>query len=194
MAIRDRVHEQLAQLKASFKGDISDSALTRAQYATDASNYRVPPALVVCPRDADDVACVLEWARRWHIPITSRGGGTSTAGNSIGEGIVIDFSRYMNKILAIDPEQRTARVQPGVVMSDLQAAAASFGLRFGPDPSTQNRATFGGMIGNNACGPHAVAYGKTADNVLDVQCIDGRGRKFSARDFLWESFRQESFR
>ncbi len=193
MAIRDRVHEQLAQLRASFKGDISDSALTRAQYATDASNYRVPPALVVCPRDADDVACVLEWARRWRIPITSRGGGTSTAGNSIGEGIVIDFSRYMNKILAIDPEQRTARVQPGVVMSDLQAAAAPFGLRFGPDPSTQNRATFGGMIGNNACGPHAVAYGKTSDNVLDVQCIDGCGRKFSARDFSLGELSLEEF-
>ena len=183
MAIHDRVREQLTQLRASFKGDISDSALARAQYATDASNYRVPPALVVCPRDADDVACVLQWARRHHIPITSRGGGTSTAGNSIGEGIVIDFSRYMNKILEIDPEARTARVQPGVVMSDLQTAVAPFGLRFGPDPSTQNRATFGGMIGNNACGPHAVAYGKTADNVLDLQCIDGCGREFSASEF-----------
>ena len=170
----------ISELAARIEGDVDASRLVRAQYATDASNYRVPPRVVVFPRHSEDVRTILAWAREHRIPVTSRGGGTSTAGNSIGTGVIIEFSRYMNKILDIDPEARTARVQPGVVMSDLQAAAAKYGLRFGPDPSTQNRATFGGMIGNNACGPHAVAYGKTANNVVALECIDGCGREFTA--------------
>lgn len=179
-AAAQQVTRWLPELAEAIKGEIESSALTRAQYATDASNYRVPPAVVVFPQDAADVREILAWARAHRLPVTSRGGGTSTAGNSIGAGVIIEFSRHMNKIIAIDREARTARVQPGVVMSDLQAAAAKYGLRFGPDPSTQNRATFGGMIGNNACGPHAVAYGKTAENVLALRCIDGRGREFVA--------------
>jgi FAD/FMN-containing dehydrogenase len=114
------------------------------------------------------------------VPVTSRGAGTSCAGNSVGPGIVIDFSRHVNAILDLDPEARTAQIEPGVVMSTLQKAAAPHGLRFGPDPSTQNRATLGGMIGNNACGPHAVAYGRTADNVLELDVVDGRGHRFTA--------------
>ena len=104
-----------------------------------------------------------------------RGGGTSVAGNAIGPGLVIDTSRHLTRIVSIDTEARTATVEPGVVMDTLQRALAPSGLRFGPDPSTSNRATFGGMIGNNACGPHAVAYGRTADNVVSLNVIDGRG-------------------
>ena len=172
--------QDIQELQQAITGDVEVSELSRAQYATDASNYRVPPQLVVFPKSDGDVRAALEWSRRYSVPVTSRGGGTSTCGNSIGPGMVLEFSRYMNQILAINPEARTARVQAGVVMSDLQAAAAQYGLRFGPDPSTQNRATFGGMIGNNACGPHAVAYGKTANNVLSLHCIDGAGREFEA--------------
>ncbi|VEI13641.1 FAD-binding and (Fe-S)-binding domain-containing protein [Trueperella bialowiezensis] len=167
-------------IAARISGEVDGSVRVRAEYSTDASNYRVPPRLVVFPKDADDVAATLTVCRDRGVPFTSRGGGTSVAGNAVGEGVVLDFSRYMNKILEIDPQARTARVQPGVVMSDLQREAAKHGLRFGPDPSTQNRATFGGMIGNNACGPHAVAWGRTADNVLALECIDGRGREFTA--------------
>lgn len=152
----------------------------RAEYSSDASNYRVVPQAVVFPRTADEVAGVHEVSRRFNVPITPRGAGTSVAGNAVGPGIVMDFSRYMNAILEIDPEAATARIQPGVVMSDLQRAAAPFGLWFGPDPSTKNRATLGGMIGNNACGPHALAYGRTADNVLSLSVIDGTGRHFEA--------------
>lgn len=170
------------ELRTLIAGEVDDSTRVRALYSTDASNYRILPSVVCFPRDARDVALILDVARKAGVPVTSRGGGTSVAGNSIGEGIVIDFSRYMNRIIEIDPEARTARVEPGVVMSDLQQAAAKYGLRFGPDPSTQNRATFGGMIGNNACGPHAVAYGRTADNVVDLVCIDGQGRTFRASD------------
>ena len=103
------------------------------------------------------------------------------AGNAVGTGVVLDFSRHVNRILEIDPEAQTARVEPGVVMAALQKAAAPHGLRFGPDPSTQARATLGGMIGNNACGPRAVAYGRTADNVLALDVVDGTGRRFEAR-------------
>lgn len=159
--------------------EVEDSARARSEYASDASNYRIPPAAVAFPRDADEAEETLRIAREAGIPITSRGAGTSVAGNAIGPGIILDFSRYMNRILDIDPTTRTARVQPGVIMTDLQVAAAPLALWFGPDPSTKNRATFGGMIGNNACGPHALAYGRTADNVVALDVIDGRGRRFT---------------
>ncbi|QOR45996.1 FAD-binding and (Fe-S)-binding domain-containing protein [Trueperella pecoris] len=164
-------------ISARIEGDVDASSRARAEYSTDASNYRVPPQVVVFPKNDADVAAVLAACRELSVPLTSRGAGTSVAGNSVGEGVVVDFSRYMNRVIGIDPVARTARVQPGVVMSDLQAAVAAHGLRFGPDPSTQNRATLGGMIGNNACGPHAVAWGRTADNVVALTCLDGRGRR-----------------
>ncbi|MEV1331427.1 FAD-linked oxidase C-terminal domain-containing protein [Micromonospora costi] len=170
----------VAALRQAVDGDVDDSERRRAEYSTDASNYRVPPRVVVAPRDTDDALAALDVARRLKVPVTARGAGTSVAGNAVGTGMVLDFSRYLDRIIALDPEARTAVVQPGVVMSSLQAAAAPHRLRFGPDPSTQNRATLGGMIGNNACGPHAVAYGRTADNVVSLDVVDGTGRRFNA--------------
>ena len=167
-------------LRAAVRGSVDDSSRRRAEYSTDASNYRVVPQVVVFPRDTDDVLAALDVARAAGVPVTSRGGGTSVAGNAIGTGVVIDLSRHVNRVLEIDAEARTARVEPGVILTDLQEAAAPHGLRFGPDPSTQARATLGGMIGNNACGPRAVAYGRTADNVVDLDVIDGLGRRFTA--------------
>ena len=152
----------------------------RAEYSTDASNYRVLPQVVTFPRHTDEVLATLEVARAHGAPITARGAGTSVAGNAVGPGVVIDFSRHLHAIGEIDPTQRTAVVQPGVVMSSLQTAAAPHGLWFGPDPSTKNRATLGGMIGNNACGPHALAYGRTSDNVRSLDVVDGSGRRFTA--------------
>ena len=168
------------QLRRVVRGTVDDSVRRRAEYATDASNYRVVPQVVVEPLDVDDVLATLEVSRATGVPVTSRGGGTSVAGNAIGTGIVIDFARHLNRILELDPAGRSARVEPGVIMASLQKVAAPHGLRFGPDPSTQARATLGGMIGNNACGPHAVAYGRTADNVQALSMIDGRGRRFTA--------------
>jgi FAD/FMN-containing dehydrogenase/Fe-S oxidoreductase len=170
----------VAALRSSVRGAVDDSSRRRAEYSTDASNYRVVPQVVVFPQDPDDVQAALAVARDHGVPITSRGGGTSVAGNAVGTGVVLDFSRHVNRILEIDPEARTARIEPGVVMAALQKAAAPHGLRFGPDPSTQARATLGGMIGNNACGPRAVAYGRTADNVLALDVVDGTGRRFTA--------------
>ncbi|WP_263118363.1 FAD-binding and (Fe-S)-binding domain-containing protein [Cellulomonas sp. RIT-PI-Y] len=163
-----------------MRGDVDNSTRRRAEYSTDASNYRVVPQVVAFPRDVDDALAALETARGLGIPVTSRGGGTSVAGNAVGTGLVLDWSRHVNRVHSIDPEAGTARIDPGVVMAMLQREAAPHGLRFGPDPSTQARATLGGMIGNNACGPRAVAYGRTADNVLELDVVDGRGRRFTA--------------
>src|SRR5699024_1901377 len=123
----------------AISGEVDDSVRRRAEYSTDASNYRIPPRVVVFPRNRADVVSILDVARAHSVPVTSRGGGTSIAGNAVGPGVIIDFSRHMNAILDVDPVARTARVEPGVVMSDLQAVASPHGLRFGPDPSTQNR-------------------------------------------------------
>jgi FAD/FMN-containing dehydrogenase len=170
----------VAALRGAMRGAVDDSTRRRAEYSTDASNYRVVPQVVAFPQDPDDVLAALDVARTAGVPITTRGGGTSVAGNAVGPGLVLDMSRHVHRILDVDPEARTARVEPGVVMSSLQRAAAPHGLRFGPDPSTQARATLGGMIGNNACGPRAVAYGRTADNVLELDVVDGTGRRFTA--------------
>ncbi len=169
------------RLASLLAGEVEGGTRRRAEYSTDASNYRVVPSIVAFPKHADDVVAAQNFAREEGMAFTVRGGGTSTAGNSIGSGIVVDLSRHMNNVISIDPEARTAKVQPGTVLTTLQAQAAAHGLRFGPDPSTSNRATLGGMIGNNACGPHAVAWGKTSENVSSLTVIDGLGRQYVAR-------------
>jgi FAD/FMN-containing dehydrogenase/Fe-S oxidoreductase len=174
------VAELELQLRRRRIGEILDvTALTRALYSSDASLYRVVPQAVAQPRTVEDVAAVLDAARAAGMPVTTRGAGTSCAGNAVGPGLILDTSRYLNTIVDIDPEDRTARVEPGVVQSALQVAAAPYGLRFGPDPSTHNRCTIGGMIGNNACGPRALGYGRTADNVAALEVITGSGEQIT---------------
>ncbi len=162
--------------------EADDGTGRRAQYSSDASLYRVVPRAVAFPRHVDELAATLEVCRRLGVPLTLRGAGTSIAGNAVGPGLVVDTSRHLGRVLGIDPEQRTARVQPGTVLATLQAAAAPHGLRFGPDPSTHNRATLGGMIGNNACGSRALGYGRTADNVVALDVLTGTGRRLLALD------------
>ncbi|MEV0476376.1 FAD-binding oxidoreductase, partial [Streptomyces prunicolor] len=147
----------------------------RAAYAYDASNYRVPPLAVVFPRSAEDVAALVRACRDLRIPLTARGAGTSMAGNAIGPGVVLDFSRHLNKVIAVDPDTRTAVVEPGVVLDDLQRAAAPHGLFFGPDPSSHSRCTLGGMIGNDACGNHSVRYGRTVEHVEELEIVTATG-------------------
>ena len=182
LAGMDAAAEVTGELRRRVRGTVSDDVRRRAEYSSDASNYRVLASVVVEPLDIDDVLAILEVSRGSGVPVTSRGGGTSIAGNSIGAGIVVDFARHLNHILEIDVDGRTARVEPGVVLASLQNALRPDGLRFGPDPSSHARATVGGMIGNNACGPHSVSYGRTADNVEAMTVIDGRGRQLSTRD------------
>ncbi|GAB3480937.1 FAD-binding and (Fe-S)-binding domain-containing protein [Nocardiopsis coralliicola] len=162
-------------LRGAVDGTVAFDAGTRALYTADASNYRHVPLGVVVPRTADGVAAAVAACAEHGAPIVPRGGGTSIAGNAIGPGVIIDTSRHLTAIEHIDPAARTARVQPGVVLDALRAAAAPHGLTFGPDPSTHSRCTLGGMIGNNSCGAHSVAWGTTADNVesLDVLLPDG---------------------
>ena len=160
--------------------DVDSSVGTRARYSSDAGLTRIPPLAVAFPRTPEQAVAAFNLARAHGVPLTARGGGTSCASNAIGPGLVLDFSRHMNRVISIDPEARTATVEPGCVGSTLQAAAAEYGLRFGPDPSSQNRATIAGMVANNACGPHATAWGRTSDNIVSLECIDGQGRRFTA--------------
>ncbi|KRF16750.1 oxidoreductase [Nocardioides sp. Soil797] len=165
----------LAALRRRGVRDVSTSALDRAMYSSDASLYRVVPQVVARPRDVDELPAILEAARESGVPVTMRGAGTSIAGNAVGPGIVVDTSKHLTRVLEIDPEARTARVEPGVVHAQLQRELTSLGLRYGPDPSTHTRCTIGGMLGNNACGSRALGFGRTADNVAGLDVVFGTG-------------------
>ncbi|MFD7509366.1 FAD-binding and (Fe-S)-binding domain-containing protein [Streptomyces sp. NPDC059853] len=169
--------ELAAALRAVMRGEVEFDAAARALTTMDASNYRRVPVGVVAPYDADDVAAALAVCRAHGVPVVARGGGTSIAGQATGVGVVMDFTRHMNRVLALDADARTAVVQPGVLCDTLRDAAAPHGLTFGPDPSTHARCTIGGMIGNNSCGSHSVAWGTTADNVHALDALTYRGER-----------------
>ncbi|MEV7087602.1 FAD-binding and (Fe-S)-binding domain-containing protein [Streptomyces sp. NPDC093085] len=154
-----------------MRGEVDFGAAARALMTMDASNYRRVPVGVVTPRDAADVAAALAVCRDHSVPVVPRGAGTSIAGQATGVGVIMDLTRHLRTIVSLDPEARTAVVQPGVVLDDLRAAARPYGLTFGPDPSTHSRCTLGGMIGNNSCGAHSVAWGTTADNVRRLEVL-----------------------
>ncbi|MGW3572330.1 FAD-binding and (Fe-S)-binding domain-containing protein, partial [Streptomyces sp. NPDC000941] len=167
-------------LRRAVRGEVSFDTASRALMTMDASNYRRVPAGVVAPYDADDVAAALAVCRERAVPVVARGGGTSIAGQATGVGVVLDFTRHMRSIVSLDPDARTAVVQPGVILDDLRAAAGAYGLTFGPDPSTHSRCTLGGMIGNNSCGSHSVAWGTTADNVRELDVVTYGGERLRA--------------
>ena len=167
--------EDLARV---VRGSVRCDTATRAMWSADASNYRRVPIGVVTPRDAEDVQAAITVCRAHEVPLLPVGARTSIAGQAVNTAVVLDFSR-MNAIVAIDPDARTARVQPGVVLDALRDAARPHGLTFGPDPSTHNRCTLGGMIGNNACGSHSVAWGKTVDNVHTLDVLTYRGERLT---------------
>jgi len=159
----------------SVEGEVRFDRGTIAIYSHDASNYRQVPVGVVIPRREEDVIATVALARENNIPVLARGGGTALGGQATSAALVLDFSKYMNKVIAIDAAAKTATVQPGVIQSALNAELAAHGLFFAPDPSTKDRCTIGGMIGNNSCGAHSAAYGKTVDNLesMDVLLYDG---------------------
>src|SRR5690348_6586209 len=163
--------ELAAALRRAMSGGVRFDSYSRRLFSRDASMYAIEPLGVVFPRDADEAAAVVSTAAAFGVPVLPRGAGTSLAGQTVGRAIVMDFSRHMNRILAIDAEARLARVQPGVVQEELNLAAAGDGLMFGPDTSTSNRATLGGMIGNNSAGSHSVRYGMTVDHVLSLDVV-----------------------
>src|SRR3954453_15273114 len=164
-----------AALRRHLRGEVRFDNGSRALYATDGSNYRQVPIAVVIPRHADDVIATISICREHGAPVLCRGGGTSLAGQCCNVAVVLDFSKYMSKIVELDPERRIARVQPGIVLDHLRNAAEKFHLTFGPDPASHIRCTLGGMIGNNSCGVHSVMAGKTDENIeeLEILTYDG---------------------
>jgi FAD/FMN-containing dehydrogenase/Fe-S oxidoreductase len=175
----DRIAGLAADLRAAVGGDVRFDDAHRAMWSADASNYRKVPIGVVAPRDAADVEAAMAVCRAHEVPVLPRGAGTSIAGQAVNTAVVLDFRKYLNRILEVDPDARTARVEPGVICDDVRDAGAPHGLTFGPDPSTHNRCTIGGMIGNNACGSHSVAWGKTVDNVHAMDVLTYRGERLT---------------
>jgi FAD/FMN-containing dehydrogenase len=175
MAWPDQRAELAKTLKKVVQGEVRFDAGSRALYATDGSNYRQVPIGVVIPKTIQDVVHTVEVCRRFAAPILSRGGGTSLAGQCCNVAVVMDFSKYLHRLVNLDPAAKRATIQPGIVLDRLRESANQHGLTFGPDPSTHSHCTLGGMIGNNSCGVHSVMAGKTVDNVewLDVLLYDG---------------------
>ncbi len=169
---RSALHEHL---RRHVDGEVRFDEAARKLYSTDASIYQIEPLGVVLPHTTDALAAAVQVALQMHVPIVPRGGGTSLSGQSIGPGLVIDCSKYLHQVLAIDPAGMTAHVQPGVVLDQLNRALAPHGLMFGPNVATASRANLGGMIGNNSAGSHSIVYGKTIDHVrrLNVVLSDG---------------------
>ncbi len=181
---RAQVEGLARRLRETLRGDVCFDDAARALYATDASNYRQVPVGVVLPRDADDVAACVAACREYAVAVLSRGGGTSLAGQCCNTAVVMDMSRYMNRIVSIDPQRRRATVQPGVVLDDLRKAAEKHALTFAPDPSTHDHNTLGGMIGNNSCGVHSIMGGRTSDNIdsMEILLYDGTRMRVGAMD------------
>ncbi len=163
-------------LRAGLAGEVRFDPVARSLYATDASSYRIAPHGVVFPKHADDVRAALDVARAHHVPLLLRGGGTSLAGQTVGEAIVVDTTRHLTGILEIDAEERVARVQPGVVRDQLNARLAPLGLQFTPDVSTSDRAAIGGMVANDSAGTRSLKYGKTVDQVIAMTVLLADGK------------------
>ena len=170
------------ELKRTLKGEVRFDRGSRALYATDGSNYRQIPIGLVVPRDDEDVIAAVSACRRYGAPVLARGAGTSLAGQCCNVAVVLDFTKYMNKILEINPQDGFARVQPGVVLDSLRNTAEAHQLTFAPDPSTHNRCTIGGMIGNNSCGTHSLLGGKTVDNVQQLRVLLYDGTQMNVGD------------
>src|SRR5262245_17013704 len=163
-ALRDALMEAVS-------GEVRFERLDRAIYSTDASVYQIVPLGVVLPKTSDDVAATLGICARFGVPITARGGGTSQAGQSIGPGVILDFSKYLHRILEVNVTEKWVRVEPGTVLDDLNHHLKPHGLLFAPDISTANRATIGGMVANNSSGTHSIIHGKTIDHVLELTVL-----------------------
>jgi FAD/FMN-containing dehydrogenase/Fe-S oxidoreductase len=173
-------------LKRRVQGDVRFDRASRLMYSTDASIYEIEPIGVVIPRTHEDVFATMEIARDFKVPVLARGGGTSLAGQTVGEAVVIDMSKYLNRVVQVNTEERWAIVEPGVVQEQLNLHLKPLGFLFGPDTSTANRATIGGMMGNNSAGSHSILYGKTIDHVLEMDVIFASGEGRTLREMKFE--------
>lgn len=180
----------LQQIQAELEGALHWDEVMRRLYATDASAYRELPLAVAIPKTEKDLEILIRFANDHGVPLIPRTAGTSLAGQVVGNGIVVDLSRHFNKILEINPEERWARVQPGVIRDELNMALKPFGLYFGPETSTANRAMIGGMVGNNSCGSNSVVYGSTREHLLEVKALLSDGTKAEFKSVTPEELRQ----
>ncbi|WP_372751812.1 FAD-binding and (Fe-S)-binding domain-containing protein [Labilibaculum sp.] len=171
----------IENLCAKMQGELFQDTSTRLIYATDASAYKVLPLAVAYPKTEDDLLLLIQFASSEKIPLIPRAAGTSLAGQVVGNGIIVDISKYFTKILELNAEEKWVRVQPGVILDELNLYLKDFGLFFGPETSTSSRCMIGGMLGNNSCGAHSLIYGSTRDHTSEVKCIlsDGSKAKFS---------------
>ena len=175
----------LAALEKKVTGELRTDAYSRMLYSTDASIYQVQPLAVLIPRNRDDVHAAIETAGEFGVPVLARGAGSSLAGQAVGEALMIDFTRHLDEIIDINPEERTARVEPGVILGSLNGELSKYGLKFGPDPASADRAAMGGIVSNNSTGAHSILYGPC----LGIQCdseqrfagTSGSGRMGSTR-------------
>jgi FAD/FMN-containing dehydrogenase/Fe-S oxidoreductase len=190
-ATRD-YHEIEAELKKRVEGDIHFDRTSRLLYSTDASIYQIEPIGVIVPQHKGDVQAVIDLANKFNVPVLPRGGGTSLAGQTVGHAIVLDFSKYMQNVLEVNKEELWCRVQPGLVQDELNAHVRPMGLQFGPDTSTSNRATIGGMIGNNSAGAHSLTYGKTLDHVLELTVLLSDGSEVVLKDLSADAVEAKS--
>ena len=184
---------EIQRLEAALKGALVGEARfdkgARAAYASDASNYRQVPVGVVLPRSVEDIVAAMALCRSHGAAILPRGAGTSMCGQSVNAAVVIDCSKYLDRVLEVDPAARLARVQPGAVCDSLREAAEAHGLTFAPDPATHSRCTLGGMVGNNSCGPHSVMAGKTVENIARLEVLTYDGARFWCGPTGAEDFR-----
>ncbi len=169
------LHNKLSNLRSALSGDLSWDDATLIMYATDASVYREKPLAVARPKDEHDISLLIRFAREEHLPLIPRTAGTSLAGQVVGRGIIVDVSRHMTKVLEINEKEHWVRVQPGVVLDELNKILEPKGLFFGPETSTSNRCMIGGMVGNNSCGAHSLVYGSTRDHTIEVSGFLGDG-------------------
>jgi FAD/FMN-containing dehydrogenase len=180
MAVPEKLEAFLAKLGNQVHGEVLTDRMSRYLYSTDASMYRIEPLGIVVPQTMDDVHAAVELARDWHVPVLPRGGGSSLAGQTVAEALVIDFTKHLDSITAFDAEARSVSVEPGIILDVLNLQLAEHGLMVGPDPASSNRATVGGMVGNNATGTHSILYGSIVDHVqsTDVLLSDGSSATF----------------
>lgn len=184
----DSMKTNLTEFGKSLEGDLLFDETTRILYATDASVYREIPLAVARPKNASDIKKLIHFARSEKISLIPRTAGTSLAGQCVGSGIVVDVSKYMTQILDVNKEARRVRVQPGVVLDELNGYLKEYDLFFGPETSTSNRCMIGGMVGNNACGANSLIYGSTRDHTLEIRAIVSDGSEVVFKPLLKKEF------
>lgn len=184
----NKKHYQFEPLKHQLNGELSDNDMYRRMYATDASSYREFPIAVAWPVNKQDIHAILAFARKHKLPVIPRGAGTSLAGQVVGNGLVVDISRYMKKVVEYKPDKQWVKVEPGIVRDELNDITASDGLFFAPETSTSNRANIGGMTGNNSCGANSLVYGSTRDHCLEIDAILSDGSEVTFKDLTKDEF------